>query len=106
MDGQGAGDVTGPAPAPRTTTACGRPAGAAPDAPAARAPWPAVLTGRLVLRVCPSGTKDCAHDGCHLRVLCQCAKAELDRAAVIEQRLWVVLLICGVGALVYWILWA
>ena len=81
------------------------PVPAAPQAPTPSSLWLKLLSGRLVQRICPSGGKPCGHERCHLRVLCQCAKAEFDRAAVLERRLWTVLMACGVAALAYWIIW-
>src|SRR5438046_3093347 len=38
---------------------------------------------------------------CHRRALCQCAQKEWQEAEAIEQRVWVVLSLCGAATILY-----
>jgi hypothetical protein len=66
--------------------------------------WARILLGRVILRVCSSGKKECRHERCHLRVFCNCAREEFERAASLEKRLWTVLALCAALVIGYCLL--
>jgi hypothetical protein len=65
--------------------------------------WLRLLLGRWADRFCRV-KRDCSDRRCALRALCECARKDLQRAAVVEVRVWVTLAACGVGVLL-WSLW-
>ena len=66
--------------------------------------WLAILCGRVILRICPSGKKGAACEGCRLRVFCRCAQVEFEKATVLERRFWAVLAVCGAAVILYCVL--
>jgi len=60
--------------------------------------------GRLILRICSSGRKECRNESCQLRALCKCAMDDFRAATVVERRVWVILAACGGAVLLYWLL--
>lgn len=66
--------------------------------------WGAILAGRLIQRICPSGRKECRHTRCYLRAFCKCARDEYEAATALENRLWKILAACGAVAILFWLL--
>ena len=56
-----------------------------------------------MLRVCRLEPKDCQNTRCRLRPLCECAVQDYGRAKKLENRIWLVLGVCGVIGVVWWL---
>jgi len=58
---------------------------------------PGSIASRIVLDL--GGTEVC--QSCHRRAFCQCAQKEWRAAEAIEQKIWVVLSLCGGATILY-----
>jgi hypothetical protein len=69
--------------------------------------WASVLLGRWILRFCPPQRKAapiCEDQRCALRIYCKCAREDSEYGAALEQRVWLVLAVCGLAVILFWIL--
>jgi hypothetical protein len=62
--------------------------------------WSKLFLGRWADRLCPV-KRDCSEKRCALRALCECARKDLQAAARVEARVWLVLALCGVAVLLW-----
>jgi len=60
--------------------------------------------GSIVLRICAERPSSCAKTRCHLRALCHCADEDRQAAQLLENRVWMVVAICGAAVLIGWLL--
>jgi hypothetical protein len=62
--------------------------------------------GRLILAVCASGEKGCLDTSCRLKPFCKCAREDIRTLGVVESRVWILVFVCGLAAILYWLFWA
>lgn len=61
--------------------------------------WLLRLTGRALVKGCPRKIVIC--EECHLRALCKCAHDDFVAGVGTENKVWNVICICALAAIVY-----